>query len=103
MRAMNLYLDDHPGWRRYLVLSEGRVWVKLLSLEDASSFRVPTRTWLSWVLHDREIPLQPRRMVKSLRAIAKTYGRSGSASVKMAIKLLKEVNETKKTKRRSVV
>lgn len=92
MRALSLYLDDNPGWRRYLVLTEGRLWVNLISLEDAASYRILRNSGEYCGIEER---LQPRRMSKRLRAVAKTYGRQDSAAVKRALELLKEAREAK--------
>lgn len=87
MRALNLYLDENPGWRRYLVLSEGHKWAVLLNMEDASAIKVPKAVVL---MQQSVIPLQPSRMAKRLRRVAKEYGKENTVPVKQALKLLKE-------------
>ncbi len=91
VRALNLYLVAAPGWRRYLVIQSGKTKARLVSLETAEAFTV---TSLAVAVEPKlEIQLQPRRMSKRLRAVAKTYGREDTAAVKLALKLLKEAKD----------
>lgn len=85
---LTLYLD-HPkvgcGYRRFLVLKKGRVEAKLLCVETAESLSLP----VGLLQGGTPETYKPRRLIKRIKATARTYHREDSWAVKNAVKLLK--------------
>lgn len=87
-QIISLYLD-HPkvgcGWRRYLVLQQGRIHARIICMENAEALKIPATTLATGKIE----PFQRTRAVKRLRATARTYGREDSWAVKLACRLLR--------------
>jgi hypothetical protein len=88
--VVRLYLD-HPkvgcGWRGYVVVQVGRVWAKLVCIENAEPLKVP----VGQIAHARPMEFKPRRLARRIKANAITYHREDSGSVKVARKMLNDM------------
>jgi len=85
MQYLNLYLNDYPGWRAYLVLKVGRIHARVICTETAEAFRVPKAE----LAHGRVLVLKPTRLAKRLRAVARAYGAEDSRGVKDGLAILR--------------
>lgn len=87
-KLISLYLD-HPkvgcGWRRYVVLTVGPKWARLVSAETAEAIRIPAKELAT----GRPLPIKPTRAARRLRDVAKTYGEDTSA-VREAMAVLRQ-------------
>lgn len=87
-RVLSIYLD-HPkvgcGWRRFLVVKEGKKYATVICLENAEPLKLDMKELCS----GKPIEFKPRRVEKRLRATARIYAREDSWAVKDAIKALK--------------
>lgn len=85
LQCLNLYLDNPCGWRRYLVVQAGRKWARLVSLEDADTYRVP----VALLATGRPAEIKPTRAARRLRVVAKTFGRQDHSLVREALAALR--------------
>lgn len=86
LQCLNLYLDNPCGWRRYIVVQVGRKWARLVSTENAETFKVP----LAILATGRPVQIKPTRAARRLRTVAKCFGQEDHSLVKEALSGLRD-------------
>lgn len=95
MKYYKFYMNTKKGsgWHSFLVLKEGRKWVKLFSTERTKPLKIKRVLYDELMKTAKELQIPKERVIERLKNTALVYKTTDTPAVKEALEYLKNVRQ----------